>query len=73
VVTTNANADPQKQNNDIDYLISLSVNSIVTVPKTARYLHGRRRPKAGIAFYTIDRSPADAIDMTVLSDNRLAG
>ena len=32
VVTTNANGDPQRQNDDIDYFISLGVDAIVTVP-----------------------------------------
>ncbi len=76
VVTTNANADPQKQNNDIDYLISLGVKAIVTVPEDSAGICTavEKAKKAGIAFYTIDRSPAGCkINMTVLSDNRLAG
>jgi len=76
VVTTNANADPQKQNNDIDYLISLGVKAIVTVPEdSAGICAAAAKAKAAkILFYTIDRSPAGCgINMTVLSDNRLAG
>ncbi len=76
VVTTNANADPQKQNNDIDYLVSLGVRAIVTVPEdSAGICSAAEQAKAAkIPFYTIDRSPAGCkIDMTVLSDNRLAG
>jgi ABC-type sugar transport system substrate-binding protein len=76
VVTTNANADPQKQNNDIDYLISLPVKAIVTVPEDSQGIctAAAKAKAAGIPFYTIDRSPTGcAINMTVLSDNRLAG
>lgn len=76
VVTTNANADPQKQNNDIDYLISLPVKAIVTVPEdsTGICTAVEKASKAGIPFYTIDRSPIGCkINMTILSDNRLAG
>lgn len=76
VVTTNANADPQKQNNDIDYLISLGVKAIVTVPEDSAGICTavEKANAAGIPFYTIDRSPIGCkINMTVLSDNRLAG
>ena len=76
VVTTNANADPQKQNNDIDYLISLGVKAIVTVPEDSAGICAavEKARMAKIPFFTIDRSPAGCkIDMTVLSDNRLAG
>ncbi len=76
VVTTNANADPQKQNNDIDYLISLGVKAIVTVPEDSAGICSavEKATAAGIPFYTIDRSPIGCqINMTVLSDNRLAG
>lgn len=76
VVTTNANADPQKQNNDIDYLISLGVKAIVTVPEDSAGICAavEKARAAKIPFYTIDRSPAGCkINMTVLSDNRLAG
>lgn len=76
VITTNANADPQKQNNDIDYLISLGVDAIVTVPEDSAGICAavEKATAAGIPFYTIDRSPIGCkINMTVLSDNRLAG
>ncbi len=76
VITTNANADPQKQNNDIDYLISLGVDAIVTVPEDSAGICTavEKAKKAGIPFYTIDRSPIGCkINMTVLSDNRMAG
>jgi len=76
VVTTNADGDPQKQNNDIDSLISLGVKAIVTVPEDSAGICTavEKAKAAGVPFYTIDRSPAGCqIDMTVLSDNRLAG
>jgi len=76
VVTTNANSNPQKQNDDIDYLISLGVQAIVTVPEDSAGIcaAAEKARAAKIPFYTIDRSPAGCkINMTVLSDNRLAG
>ena len=76
VITTNANSDPQKQNNDIDYLISLGVKAIVAVPEDSAGICAaiEKATAAHIPFYTIDRSPAGCkINMTVLSDNRLAG
>jgi ABC-type sugar transport system substrate-binding protein len=76
ILTTNANADPQKQNNDIDYLLSSGVAAIVTVPEDSAGICTavEKAKAAGVPFFTIDRSPAGcAIDMTVLSDNRLAG
>jgi ABC-type sugar transport system substrate-binding protein len=76
VITTNANSDPQKQNNDIDYLISLGVKAIVAVPEDSAGIAAaiEKAKAAHIPFYTIDRSPSGAkINMIVLSDNRLAG
>jgi len=76
VVTTNANDDPQKQNNDIDYLISLPVAAIVAVPADSAGICAavEKAKAAKIPFYTIDRSPIGCkINMTVLSDNRLGG
>ena len=76
VVVTNADADPQKQNNDIDSLIAQGVDAIVTVPEDSAGIctAAQKAADAGVPFYTIDRSPAGcAINMTVLSDNRLAG
>lgn len=76
VVVTNSNGDAQKQNDDIDYFISLGVDAIVTVPQdSAGICAAAEKAKAAkIPFYTIDRSPSGcAINMTLLSDNRLAG
>jgi ABC-type sugar transport system substrate-binding protein len=75
-VTSNANGDPQRQNDDIDYFISLGVDAIVTVPQDSAGIcaAAEKAQEAGIPFFTIDRSPIGCqIDMTVLSDNRLAG
>ena len=76
VITTNANSDAQRQNDDIDYFISLGVDAIMTVPFDSAGIcaAAEKAKEAGIPFFTIDRSPIGcAIDMTVLSDNRLAG
>jgi len=76
VITTNADADPQKQNNDIDYLISLGVDAIVTVPEDSAGICTavEKAKAAGVNFYTIDRAVSGcSIDMTVESDNFMAG
>ena len=76
VITTNANGDPQQQNDDIDYFISLGVDAIVTVPQDSAGICAavESATEAGIPFYTVDRSPIGCkINMTVLSDNRMAG
>ena len=76
VVVTNCNGDAQKQNDDVDYMISLGVDAIVSVPQDSAGIcaAAEKAIAAGIPFYTIDRSPAGcAINMTLLSDNFLAG
>ena len=76
VITTNADADPQKQNDDIDYMLSLGVDAIVTVPEDSAGICTavEKATAAGVPFYTIDRAVAGcSIDMTVESDNTLAG
>jgi ABC-type sugar transport system substrate-binding protein len=76
VITTNANGDAQRQNDDIDYFISLGVDAIVTVPFDSAGIcaAAEKAKEADIPFFTVDRSPLGcAIDMTILSDNRLAG
>jgi simple sugar transport system substrate-binding protein len=76
VITTNANGDAQRQNDDIDYFISLGVDAIVTVPFDSAGIcaAAEKAKEADIPFFTIDRSPIGCqIDMTILSDNRLAG
>jgi len=76
VVVTNSNGDAQKQNDDIDYFISQGVDAIVTVPQDSAALcaAAEKAKAANIPFYTVDRSPIGcAINMTLLSDNRLAG
>ncbi len=76
VITTNANADPQKQNDDIDYLLSLGVDAIVTVPEDSAGICTAvaKATAAGVPFYTIDRAVSGCnINMTVESDNTLAG
>ena len=76
IITTNADADPQKQNDDIDYLLSLGVDAIVTVPEDSAGICTavEKAKAAGVPFFTIDRAVAGCqIDMTVESDNFMAG
>jgi ABC-type sugar transport system substrate-binding protein len=76
VVTANANFDAEVQANQIDNFISLGVDAIVTVPVDSQAICAsvQRAKDAGIPFYTIDRAPIGCeIDMTVQSDNYLAG
>lgn len=76
VVLTNSNGNAQKQNDDIDQLISQGVDAIVSVPQDSAGIcaAAEKAKAAGIPFFTIDRSPSGCgITMTLLSDNRLAG
>lgn len=76
VVTTNANFDASAQANQIDYFISLGVDAIVVVPVDSQAICAsvKKAKDAGIPFFTIDRAPIGCeIDMTVQSDNYMAG
>ncbi len=76
VVTTNADFDAEAQANQMDDFISQGVNAIVTVPVDSQAICSSvaKAQEAGVAFYTIDRAPIGcAVDMTVQSDNYLAG
>jgi ABC-type sugar transport system substrate-binding protein len=76
VLTTTSGGDAQKQLNDINDYIAQKVAAIVAVPDdSAGICQAVKAAKdAGIPFFTIDRSPTGCeIDMTVLSDNYLAG
>jgi len=76
VITANANFDAEAQANQIDNFISLGVDAIVTVPVDSQAICSsvQRAKDAGILFFTIDRAPIGCeIDMTVQSDNYLAG
>lgn len=76
VLTTTSGGDAQKQLNDINDFITQEVDAIVAVPDdSAGICQAVEAAKAaGIPFYTIDRSPSGcAINMTILSDNYLAG
>ena len=76
VQTVTSNADPNKQANDIRDYIAQGVDAIVAVPDDSAGICVvvEEAKAAGIPFYTIDRSPSGcAINMTVLSDNFLAG
>ena len=76
VLTTTSDGDAQKQLNDINDYIAQGVDAIVAVPDdSAGICVAVENAKGqGIPFYTIDRSPSGCeINMTVLSDNYLAG
>lgn len=76
VVTTTSGADAQKQFDDISNYIAQQVDAIVAVPfdSTGICSAVEAATEAEIPFYAIDRSPIGcAINMTVLSDNYLAG
>ena len=76
VLTTTSGGDANKQANDIRDYIAQGVDAIVAVPDDSAGICVvvEEATAAGIPFYTIDRSPSGcAINMTVLSDNFLAG
>ncbi|MFV2064807.1 MAG: sugar ABC transporter substrate-binding protein [Chloroflexota bacterium] len=76
VLTTTSGGDAQKQLNDINDYIAQGVDAIVAVPDDSAgvCVAVQNAKDAGIPFYTIDRSPSGCeINMTVLSDNFLAG
>jgi len=76
VTATTSGGDAQKQLNDINDYIAQGVDAIVAVPDDSAGIcvAAQAAKDAGIPFYTIDRSPSGcAINMTVLSDNYLAG
>jgi ABC-type sugar transport system substrate-binding protein len=76
VLTTTSGGDANKQLNDIRDFIAQGVDAIVAVPDDSAgvCLAVQEAKDAGIPFYTIDRSPSGCeINMTVLSDNYLAG
>ncbi len=76
VLTTTSGGDIQKQVDDINNYIAQQVDAIVTVPDDSAGICTAvdAAKDAGIPFYTIDRSPQGCeINMTVLSDNYLAG
>lgn len=75
-VTTNANGNVSKQVNDIDNLISMGVKAIVSVPQDSAAIVPavERANRAGIPFFTIDRSAFGGdVVLTVLANNYLAG
>jgi ABC-type sugar transport system substrate-binding protein len=76
IVPTNANFDASTQANQMDYFITLGVDAIVVVPVDSQAICAsvKKAKDAGILFFTIDRAPIGCeIDMTVQSDNYLAG
>lgn len=76
VLTTTSGGDAQKQLDDINNYIAQGVSAIVAVPDDSAGICTavEAAKQAKIPFYTIDRSPQGCrINMTVLSDNYLAG
>ena len=76
VLTTTSDGDAQKQLNDINDYIAQGVDAIVAVPDDSAGIcvAVQNAKDQGIPFYTIDRAPTGCeINMTVLSDNYLAG
>ena len=76
MVVTTSGGNPQKQNDDIDYLISLGADAIIANPDDSSAICAavEKANEAKVPFFTADRSPSGcAIAMTVLSDNRMAG
>ncbi len=76
VLTVTSDGDAQKQLNDINDYIAQGVDAIVAVPDDSAGIcvAVQNAKDAGIPFYTIDRAPTGCeINMTVLSDNYLAG
>ena len=76
VLTVTSGGDAQKQIDDINNYIAQQVDAIVAVPDDSAGICTAvaAAQEAEIPFYTIDRSPQGcAINMTVLSDNYLAG
>ena len=75
-VTTNADGSVAKQVNDIDNLITMGVSAIVSVPQDSAAIVPavERANRAGIPFFTIDRSAFGGdVVLTVLANNYLAG
>jgi ABC-type sugar transport system substrate-binding protein len=76
VITTDANGDVQKQINDIDNLITMGVDAVVSVPQDSAAIVPaiEKCNQLGIPFFTIDRGATGGkIVLTVLADNYLAG
>lgn len=76
VLTTTSGSDPQKQIDDINNYLAQQVDAIVTVPDDSAGICTavQAAQDAEVPVYTIDRSPQGcAVNMTVLSDNYLAG
>jgi len=76
VLAVTSGGDPQKQLNDINDFIAQGVDAIVAVPddSAGACVGVEAATAANIPFYTIDRSVSGcAVNMTVLSDNFLAG
>lgn len=75
-VTTNANGDVKKQMDQIDTLLQMKVDAVVTVPTDSAVLSEavKKANSMGIPFICIDRSTTEGdLFVTVQSDNYMAG
>ena len=76
VIPEDAGADPQRQANEVEYLISLGVKAIVAVPCDSQAFCASvaKARAANIPVYTIDRAPVGCkVNMIVQADNAGAG
>lgn len=76
IITTTSDGDPDRQVTQIQSFIALGVSAIVAVPEDSRKICAAAEAAraARVPFYAIDRAPEGCrINMTVLSDNQLAG
>jgi simple sugar transport system substrate-binding protein/ribose transport system substrate-binding protein len=76
LVTTTSGGDPRKQIEQIEGFLRLGVSAVVAVPDDSKEIcrAAAAARSARVPFYTIDRAPIGCvIDMTVLSDNSMAG
>lgn len=76
VTVADSQGDARKQGSQIQTFVAAGVDAIVAVPQDSRAICAsiQAATKAKVPFYTIDRAPIGCrIDMSVLSDNFLAG
>ena len=72
VIPEDANTDPQRQANEVEYLISLGVKAIIAVPCDSQAFCASvaKARAANIPVYTIDHAPVGCkVNMIVQADN----
>jgi ABC-type sugar transport system substrate-binding protein len=76
VLRANAEGDAKVQAGHVDYFLSRKVDAVVVVPVSSKEICAsvERARRSGVPFFTIDRAPIGCeVDLSVLSDNRMAG